>query len=142
MNPELRPYRASDQDALVDLWERCALTRPWNDPVRDIERKVAHDAANLLLYEECGHLLGSVMVGYDGHRGWINYLAVDPEHRRRGLGRLLMHEAEQRLRALGCAKINLQVRVTNDEALAFYRDLGFRVDDTVSMGLRLEIDTP
>jgi len=80
------------------------------------------------------------MVGYDGHRGWVNYLAVRPDHRGRGFGRLLMADAERRLRALGCAKLNLQVRGSNTAAIEFYRRLGFVVDDSVSLGLRLEHD--
>lgn len=142
MTAEPRAYRDADEDGLVALWELCSLTRPWNDPRRDIQRKVAHDPENLEVIEDDGRLLGSVMVGYDGHRGWINYLAVHPDHQRKGLGRLLMHAAEQRLRAMGCVKINLQVRGSNDEALGFYRRLGFVVDDAVSMGLRLVDDAP
>jgi ribosomal protein S18 acetylase RimI-like enzyme len=80
------------------------------------------------------------MAGYDGHRGWVNYLAVDPAHRRRGLGRTLMVEVESRLRALGCAKINLQIRHDNRDARAFYERLGFTEDAAVSYGKRLERD--
>jgi ribosomal protein S18 acetylase RimI-like enzyme len=87
-----------------------------------------------------GALVGTVMCGYEGHRGWINYLAVLPVKQRAGIGRALMGEAEKKLRALGCPKINLQVRVGNEKVLAFYRALGFSVDDVVSMGKRLEKD--
>jgi ribosomal protein S18 acetylase RimI-like enzyme len=80
------------------------------------------------------------MAGYDGHRGWINYLAVHPEHRRKGIGRQLMSEAERRLRAAGCPKINLQVRSGNASVIAFYREAGFTPDDVVSLGKRLEVD--
>ena len=80
------------------------------------------------------------MAGYDGHRGWINYLAVDPAHQRRGLGRAIMAEAERRLRACACPKINLQVRAGNTGVIEFYRELGFAVEDLVSMGKRLERD--
>jgi ribosomal protein S18 acetylase RimI-like enzyme len=80
------------------------------------------------------------MAGYEGHRGWINYLAVDPEHRRRGLGRTMMAEAENRLRLASCPKINLLVRTTNTDVIAFYRALGYEVDDVISMGRRLEAD--
>ena len=82
------------------------------------------------------------MVGYDGHRGWINYLAVHPDHQRHGLGRLLMGEAESRLRELGCAKVNLQIRASNKAAIEFYRHVGYAVDDVISMGRRLEDDGP
>ena len=80
---------------------------------------------------------GTVMAGYDGHRGCVNYLAVDPAYQGQGLGRLLMREAERRLLAAGCPKINLQVRTSNEDAVAFYRHLGYHVDDVVSMGKRL-----
>lgn len=80
------------------------------------------------------------MVGYEGHRGWINYLAVDPDHQRLGYGRALMAEAERLLRAEGCPKINLQIRATNQGVIEFYRRLGYAVDEVVSMGKRLEHD--
>ena len=124
------------------LWSICELTRPWNNPHRDIDRKLARDGDNLLVLEEDNQLIGSVMVGYEGHRGWVNYLAVHPDHRRQGLGRLLMDEAERRLRDLGCAKVNLQVRASNETAREFYRQIGYTVDEAVSFGKRLEHDIP
>ena len=136
-----RPYRLSDAEALVSLWTLCGLTRPWNDPYLDIERKTGVDANGLLVLEDDSRLIGAVMVGYDGHRGWINYLAVHPDHRRRGLGRALMAAAEQRLAELGCPKVNLQVRASNQEAVAFYRRIGYSVDDVVSMGRRIQNDS-
>jgi ribosomal protein S18 acetylase RimI-like enzyme len=135
-----RLYRLSDAEALVSLWALCGLTRPWNDPYRDIARKIRVDPDGLLVLEEGRQLIGAVMVGYDGHRGWINYLAVHPDHRRQGLGRVLVAAAEQRLAELGCPKVNLQVRASNDEAVAFYRRIGYGVDDVVSMGRRLDND--
>ncbi len=136
----LRSYRPGDHEALVSLWSICELTRPWNNPHRDIDRKLARDGDNLLLLEEGGQLIASVMVGYEGHRGWVNYLAVHPDHRRQGLGRLLMDVAERRLRDLGCAKVNLQVRASNETATEFYRQIGYTVDDVVSLGKRLDDD--
>jgi ribosomal protein S18 acetylase RimI-like enzyme len=138
--PGIRPYLAADREPLVELWRRCELIRPWNNPYRDIERKLARDGENLLVLEENGELVGSVMVGYDGHRGWVNYLAVSPDRRGRGLGRMLMAHAEERLRALGCAKVNLQVRASNNAVIQFYLRMGYAVDDVVSLGLRLEND--
>jgi len=126
----------------VALWSICELTRPWNNPHRDIDRKLARDGDNLLVLEEDNQLIGSVMVGYEGHRGWVNYLAVHPDHQRQGLGRLLMDEAERRLRDLGCAKVNLQVRASNETAREFYRQIGYTVDEAVSFGKRLEHDIP
>ena len=140
MDPVLRSYRPGDHEALVSLWSICELTRPWNNPHRDIDRKLARDGDNLLLLEEGGQLIASGMVGYEGHRGWVNYLAVHPDHRRQGLGRLLMDVAERRLRDLGCAKVNLQVRASNETATEFYRQIGYTVDDVVSLGKRLDDD--
>ncbi len=142
MTAVLRPYQRGDRQALVSLWSTCQLTRPWNDPYQDIDRKLARDASNLVVLHEDGELVGSVMVGYDGHRGWINYLAVHPGHQRHGLGRLLMGEAERRLRELGCAKVNLQIRASNKAAIEFYQHIGYTVDDVISMGRRLEDDGP
>jgi len=136
----LRPYRPGDREALVSLWSVCDLTRPWNNPYRDIDRKLARDAENLLVLEAGEELIGSVMVGYDGHRGWVNYLAVHPDHRRQGLGRMLMDEAERRLGEIGCPKVNLQVRTSNEAARDFYRQIGYSVDEAVSFGKRLEHD--
>jgi len=140
VQPALRRYRPSDHDAPVSLCFRCGLLRPWNDPRRDIERKLAHDPDGLLVLEADGCLAGSVMAGYDGHRGGVNYLAVDPAWQGRGLGRMLMDEAEQWLLARGCPKVNLQVRTSNEHVVAFYRHLGYGTDDVVSMGKRLLAD--
>jgi ribosomal protein S18 acetylase RimI-like enzyme len=140
MRPSIRSFRPGDRDALIALWQACELTRPWNDPGRDIDRKLAVDPENLLVLDSDGDVVGSVMVGYEGHRGWISYLAVHPTHQRQGLARQLMDEAERRLRNLGCSKTNLQVRNGNASALAFYARIGFAADDVVSLGKRLLID--
>lgn len=122
------------------LWERCGLTRPWNDPHKDIGRKLQVGADLFLVGLVDGTIVATVMAGYEGHRGWINYLAVAPEHQRAGRGRQIMTEAERRLRSAGCPKINLQVRTANSDAIAFYQALGYITDDVVSMGKRLESD--
>ena len=140
VDPVLRPYRPGDREALMSLWSVCELTRPWNNPSRDIERKLARDAENLLVLEQQGRLIGSVMVGYEGHRGWINYLAVLPDAQRRGLASRMMAEAERLLRLAGCPKINLQIRSTNLQVIEFYQSLGFKIDEVTSMGKRLEVD--
>jgi ribosomal protein S18 acetylase RimI-like enzyme len=108
--------------------------------MKDLARKsrVRADLFRVGLCEE--RIVATVMIGYDGHRGWINYLAVSPDHQRKGFGRQLMLEAESLLRAEGCPKINLQVRTSNASVLAFYRALGYAVDDVVSLGKRLELD--
>ena len=133
----VRPYAAADEEAVVRLWHTCGLVVPWNDPKREIETKLRFQP-DLLLVALCeGRIAGTAMAGYDGHRGWINYVAVAPERRRRGIGRLLMEEAERRLAALGCPKVNLQVRAQNREVMAFYRHLGYEAADLVSLGKRL-----
>ena len=134
----IRPFRPPDQQAVTALWRECDLLRPQNDPVKDIARKLrVNPEWFLVAEEEPGRIVGAVMAGYEGHRGWINYLAVAPSHRRTGLARKLMAEAERLLRAAGCPKINLQVRTGNREAMEFYRRIGFAVDDVVSLGKRL-----
>ncbi len=138
----VRAFADADEEAVVALWQRCGLVRAWNDPHKDIARKRAVQRELFLVAELDGAIVGSVMGGYEGHRGWVNYLAVDDAQRRSGLGRRLMDEVETRLRALGCPKLNLQVRGDNRAALAFYQKLGFAVDDAVSLGKRLERDDP
>ena len=137
---EIRPFHPGDADAVVALWHRCDLVRPWNDPYKDIERKLAVRPDLFLVGLIEGTIVAAVMAGYEGHRGWINYLAVDPDHQRRGFGRAILDAAEVRLRACGCPKINLQVRASNADVIAFYRRLGFAVDEVVSLGKRLEHD--
>lgn len=137
---EIRPLLPSDVEPVIALWRTSDLTRPWNDPARDIERKLAVDDDLLLVGTIDGCVVGTVMAGYEGHRGWINYLAVHPMHRGVGNGRALMNEAEARLRARGCPKINLQVRASNPKAISFYENLGFTIDDAVSLGKRLVED--
>jgi ribosomal protein S18 acetylase RimI-like enzyme len=136
----IRAFLEDDTEGVVALWEACELTRPWNDPRKDIARKLAVQREWFLVAEEDGRIVGSVMAGYDGHRGWVNYLAVDPSLQRSGLGRELMAEAERRLADAGCPKINLQVRGTNEAALGFYERIGYTRDDVVSLGRRLEPD--
>ncbi len=136
----VRPYQAADEAGVLALWRRCELTRPWNDPQKDILRKQQVQQELFLVGTRGGQVIATVMAGYEGHRGWINYLAVDPDHQRRGYGGLLMDAAERGLRELGCPKINLQVRSTNAAVLEFYRRAGYVVDDVVSLGKRLERD--
>ena len=134
---EIRAYREADEGAVIELWTRCGLVRPWNDPGKDIARKRRVQRELFLVAVAPEGLLATVMAGYEGHRGWINYLAVDPAHQRNGLGRRMMDEAEERLRALGCPKINLQVRTSNVDAVRFYESIGYTMDEVVSLGRRL-----
>jgi ribosomal protein S18 acetylase RimI-like enzyme len=126
MSVAIRAFADADEPDVIRLWERCGLTRPWNDPSKDIARKRRVQPELFLVGVVDGALVASAMAGYDGHRGWVNYLAVDPDHRRQGLAAALMAEVEQRLRALGCAKINLQIRRDNLEAISFYERIGFK----------------
>lgn len=137
---EIRTFEESDTEAVVQLWTECALVVPWNDPVRDIQRKLAVQPNLFLVGCIAAKIIATVMAGYDGHRGWINYLAVASSRRRQGVGRGMMEEAERRLRVLGCPKINLQVRNSNTHAIDFYNRLGFSEDDVVSFGKRLISD--
>ncbi|WFC62954.1 GNAT family acetyltransferase [Pseudomonas sp. REST10] len=136
----IRPFQPSDEAAVVDLWQRCDLTRPWNDPYKDIQRKLQVQPELFLVGEIDGSLVASAMAGYEGHRGWVNYLAVCPQQRQRGLARQLMAHIETLLLAMGCPKLSLQVRDTNAAALAFYERLGYQVDASVSLGKRLIAD--
>lgn len=135
---EIRIFQDADAADVIALWKRCLLVVPWNVPEEDIARKLAYQPQLFFVAVEAERIVGSVMVGYEGHRGWINYLAVDPTLQRNGLGRRLMDFAEVRLRELGCPKINLQVRSSNEAVLRFYERLGFRRDDVVSLGKRLD----
>jgi ribosomal protein S18 acetylase RimI-like enzyme len=139
---ELRPYADADEYAVVELWRRCELTRPWNDPHRDIQRKLTTQPELFLVGEFEDSIVATIMAGFDGHRGWVNYLAVAPEHRARGYGRLLMRHIEERLTARGCPKLNIQVRASNKDVLEFYRKIGYTVDEAVSLGKRLIPDAP
>lgn len=136
----IRPYQPTDEENLISLWRICDLVKPQNDPRKDIARKLSVDPGLLLVGTKKEELVGSVMAGYEGHRGWINYIAVAPAYRGAGFGRKLMDEAERLLRLRGCPKINLQVRESNRDVLAFYEKIGYRCDPVISFGKRLEID--
>ena len=133
----IRPFQPGDQQGVIELWKRCGLVVPWNDPARDIERKLRAGADLFLVGERKGRLTASAMGGYEGHRGWVNYLAVDPEYRGRGDAREIMQVLESRLLELGCPKINLQVRETNVDVIRVYEALGYKRDPVVSLGKRL-----
>jgi len=122
-----------DVAAIVALWGRCGLTRPWNDPVDDIRMALETGHGGLLVATVAGKLVGAAMVGHDGHRGALYYLGVDPEARRHGIGRRLMAAAEDWVRARGIPKINLLVRKENAGVLAFYEALGWRDTHTVCL---------
>lgn len=141
----IRPFDRGDTDEVVALWTACGLVRPWNDPRRDIERKLTVQPELFLVAVQtpatpspgAPRLVGAGMAGFDGHRGWVNYLAVDPDLQGTGLGRRFMAEFERRLVDLGCPKLNLQVRAGNEQVLGFYESLGYAPDHAVSLGKRL-----
>ncbi|URW76158.1 GNAT family acetyltransferase [Sphingomonas donggukensis] len=125
---------ARDRAAVVVLWEACGLTRPWNDPAADFDRAQAGATSAVLVARGGSDITGSVMVGDDGHRGWVYYLAVAPDARRGGVGRALMAAAEDWLRARGCVKIQLMVRGDNVAAAAFYESLGLEPQPVATYG--------
>jgi ribosomal protein S18 acetylase RimI-like enzyme len=133
----IRSFSAEDTEAVVALWEECGLTRPWNDPRKDIERKLSTQPELFLVLEVEGSVAGTAMCGYDGHRGWVHYLAVAPELQGGGHGRELMATAEQLLTDRGCPKINLMVRTGNKAVIGFYDSLGYGVDEVVTLSKRL-----
>ena len=138
----IRAFERRDEPAVIALWRAAKLTRPWNDPSRDIARKARVQPELFLVGEIDNRIVASVMAGYDGHRGWVNYLAVAPDQQRRGYGTRLMAQVEIQLRALGCPKLNIQVRLDNPAAVSFYERLGFARDQAISLGKRLEVDGP
>jgi len=123
---------------VVDLWKKCGLVVPQNEPVQDIQNKTSFQPDLFFVALLNGTVIGSIMVGYEGHRGWINYLAVLPEHQHHGYGRRLVEKGIMELQKLGCVKVNLQVRRSNVSVIEFYRHLGFEEEDRISMGRRLK----
>jgi ribosomal protein S18 acetylase RimI-like enzyme len=139
---QIRPFRIEDEADVIALWRECDLLRPWNDPHKDIGRKLLVRPDLFLVGTLDGKVVASVMAGYDGHRGWLNYLGVSPPFRRRGFAAMLVAEAERLLALAGCPKINLQVRTANHQVIDFYRRINYVVDDVMSMSKRLESDEP
>lgn len=137
---QIRTFTLADQSAVIELWHAAGLTRPWNDPDRDIARKLEHQPELFRVGVVGGRNIASAMAGYDGHRGWIYYLAVDEHHRGRGYGRALVRDAETALKAMGCPKVNLMIRVENDPAAGFYAALGYTDAQVQTLGLRLIAD--
>ncbi|MCU1471480.1 MAG: family acetyltransferase [Glaciihabitans sp.] len=136
----IRTFEDADTEAVVALWHECGLTRPWNDPHRDIERKLTTQPELFLVGIRDDRLIATAMIGFDGHRGWVYYLAVAPEHRGAGHARALMIEAERLLTDLGCPKIMLMVRAENTVVIDLYEHLGYELEDTRVMGKRLIAD--
>jgi len=138
MGFEIVRYTPNYQKKVIDLWKESNLIVSQNDPVEDIQKKLAFQPELFFIALLDGKLVGSVMAGYEGHRGWLNYLAVLPSYQKRGYGRKLVERAIAELKRLGCLKLNVQIRESNVSAVAFYEHLGFRNDHVVSLGLRLK----
>jgi ribosomal protein S18 acetylase RimI-like enzyme len=134
---KIRSYEKSDQAAVIELWRKCGLTRPQNDPKKDIARKLKVNPELFLVGVEGTKVVATAMGGYEGHRGWVNYLGVDPDYRKKGLAKQLMETLEEKLLERGCPKLNLQVFTTNIEAMEFYDRIGYQRDEVVSYGKRL-----
>lgn len=136
----IRSYHESDYGDVVHLWKACGLVVPWNDPLRDIERKLTIQPDLFLIGVLNDKIIATAMVGYEGHRGWVNYLAVRPKIQRQGIATQMMKEAERLLLELGCPKLQVQVRTTNSGVIEFYKKLEYRIDDVVNIGKRLISD--
>jgi len=135
----IRPYEEADEEAVVALWEETFPDSPhWNVPALDIARKLSVQRELFFIAERDGRVVGTTMAGYDGHRGWVYYVAVARPERGRGIGSALMKRAEQGLREAGCPKLNLMVRATNRDVVRFYESLGYLVEERVCMAKRLE----
>lgn len=133
----IRPFTQSDTELVISLWQSCGLIRSWNNPQLDIERKLTVNPEWFVVGVVKHEIVASAMFGYEGHRGWVNYLAVSPQHQRQGYAKQLMQFGEDLLLNVGCPKLNLQVRDTNAQALGFYEALGYKIDASVSLGKRL-----
>ncbi len=137
----IRAFADEDEEAVVTLWAAAGLLRPWNDPHRDIARKKLVQRELFLVAADAGAIVGTAMAGYDGHRGSVHYVAVAPDRQGRGIGRMLLAAVDERLLALGCPKVNVQIRAGNEAVDAFYRRLGYEPDRATGMGRRLIPDT-
>ena len=137
----IRPYQDSDEKDVIDIWRECKLLVPWNNPKLDIKRKLKVNPELFLVGLLNGKVVATLMGGYEGRRGWMNYLAVAPEHQRKGFARQIVTVLEDKLRAMGCPKVNLQIRIGNADVIKFYESVGYSDDKVFSMAKRL-IDDP
>lgn len=134
----IRPFQAADEADITALWEEVFPNpSPWNNATDDIRRKQAVQPELFFVAVQNEKIIGTAMGGYDGHRGWVYYLGVHPEFRRSGVGSRLMQSVEEALIAIGCSKLNLQVRASNVDVVNFYQQLGYSTEERVSMGKRL-----
>ncbi|HYJ48956.1 MAG TPA: GNAT family acetyltransferase [Microbacterium sp.] len=136
----IRAFALRDTESVIALWQDAGVTRSWNNPHLDIQRKLTVQPEMFLVAVDGHDIVGTVMAGYDGHRGWLYYLASDPQRRGEGIGRALVTAAEDALLELGCPKVQLMVRPDNDAVLGFYDSLGYERFDTSTTGKRLIAD--
>ena len=135
---EVRSYQPADESDVVRLWELVFPDAPaHNKPHNDIRMKLGVQPELFFVAIDKDRVIGSAMAGFDGHRGWVYYVAVYPDYRRRGIGSALMSKAEQALKEMGCPKLNLQIRADNHQVQAFYESLGYAVEERISMGKKL-----
>ena len=134
---KIRSFDSADTDSVVDIWEQCGLTRSWNNPYLDIERKLSCQPELFLVGEYDEDIIATAMFGYDGHRGWLYYFAVLPPFQKQGYGRQLLDYGENTLLEMGCPKISFQVRTSNTDAINYYTATGYKQDDAVCFGKRL-----
>lgn len=136
-NLVIRTYQHDDEVAVIELWRQCGLVVPWNNPHSDIARKCADSPQLFFVGVTATALVATCMAGYDGHRGWIYYLAVTEAQRRQGIAARMVRHAEAELRRLGCPKLDLMVRNTNAAVISFYRSVGYGEDPVVVLSKRL-----
>jgi ribosomal protein S18 acetylase RimI-like enzyme len=136
----IRTYQSKDEKQVIDLWIECGLTVPWNDPKKDIQRKFSDSPDLFFVGEIETEIVASCMAGYDGHRGWIYYLAVKPEYQGKGYAKAILEHSEKALLSIKCPKIELMVRHTNDKVVSFYKHAGYKDDPVIVMSKRLISD--
>ena len=134
---QIRSYQKFDEAAVLNLWDECGLVVTWNNPKQDIKRKLKVQPELFLIGCIDDKIIATAMAGYDGHRGWVYYLAVQPDYQNRGIGREIMHAAEERLLAIGCPKIDIMVRTTNSKVVNFYNAIGYKIDSVSTLSKRL-----
>ncbi|MEM1144861.1 MAG: GNAT family acetyltransferase [Pseudomonadota bacterium] len=137
MSLRIRTFAEADREDVIRLWNDCNLTRPWNDPNKDIDRKLNYQPELFFVAEVKDELVGSAMAGYDGHRGSVFYLAIAPAYQGHSFGRLLMAHVEAALEELGCPKLNVMVRSSNGTALGFYDRLSYTIDEVKCVAKRI-----
>lgn len=133
---KIRTYKDSDKNLVISLWKKVFNPRkPHNNPKIAINMKIKQNDGLFFVAEENNQIIGTIIAGFDGHRGWLYSLALHPQHRRKGIGSKLVKKAIEELKKLGCLKVNLQINSDNDEVVEFYKKNGFIVEDRISMGI-------